>query len=253
MTGNDWWSAPSSRFPLVRDAHPTARCLVFAGLAFPIGLTPHLWQATLAVPMTAMALALARIPVAWHGPRALAAMGFLFLLVLPMPWTTPGGPGEPAWLGANWPGVESALLVLCRAWSMLALGWICFLGLGATDWRSVCADLRLGSPVAVVVWMTGRCLSVLSGEWRQMRVAARLRGARLAADHRSWRIVGLLVGMGLIRSSARAERMGVALRLRAGDGTSRIPRRPWRTADALLAGCALSIGTLACWVLAGRP
>lgn len=253
VIGQDWWTAPASRFPLLHNAHPTARCLVFAALAVPIGFMPNFWQIAMAVPLTAMALFMARIPATWHGPRTLAATSFLFLLVLPMPWTTPGQPGEPSWLGANWSGTESALKVLCRAWTMLALGWVCFLGLDATDWRAVCADLRLGSSVAMVVWMTGRCLTVLSGEWRQMRTAARLRGARLAADSRSWKVIGLLVGMGLIRSSARAERMGVALRLRTGDGASRIPRRPWRGNDALLAGGALAAGTLLWWATAGRP
>jgi energy-coupling factor transporter transmembrane protein EcfT len=237
----------------LEQAHPTARCLVFAALAVPIGFMPHFWQIALAVPLSAIGLFMARIPAKWHGPRTFAASGFLFLLVLPMPWTTPGQPGEPTWLAANWSGTESAIKVLCRAWTMLALGWICFLGLDASDWRAVCADLRLGSSVAMVVWMSGRCLTVLSGEWRQMRTAARLRGARLAADHRSWKVIGLLVGMGLIRSSARAERMGVALRLRTGDGNSQIPRRRWRGNDALLAGCALAAGTFLWWATAVHP
>lgn len=250
VTGHDGWAAPASRFPLLEGAHPTARCLAFAALALPIGLMARLDQIAAMIPLAVVGLWMAGIPMAWHGPRGMAALGFLFFLVLPMPWMTPAVAGEPSWHGATWSGTESALKVLCRAWVMLAVGWICLLGLGATDWRSVCADLRLGSSVAMVVWMSGRCLSVISGEWRQMRVAARLRGARLAANGMSWRIIGLLVGMGLIRSSARAERMGVAIRLRTGESQGRIPGRRWKTRDSMLALSASAAGGWACWWLA---
>lgn len=99
----------------------------------------------------------------------------------------------------------------------------------------------------MMVWMSGRCLNVLSGEWRQMRLAARLRGARLAANQQSWKVIGLLVGMGLIRSSGRAERMGVALSLRSGDGDGIVPRRAWNPTDAMVAALGLCAGLLMIW------
>jgi len=99
----------------------------------------------------------------------------------------------------------------------------------------------------MMVWMSGRCLNVLSGEWRQMRLAARMRGARLAANSQSWKIIGLLVGMGLIRSAVRAERMGVALSLRSGNSGGIIPRRIWNSTDATIAVTALATGMLIIW------
>jgi cobalt/nickel transport system permease protein len=221
---------------------------VFVFFATGVGFLPHTSGLLAASGIGWLALLAARIPASWYAPRAMAALGFLLFLVLPMPWMTVPQPDEPTWWGASWSGTNAALKVVCRAWTTLALGWTCLLGLSAADWRAVCADLRLGSSVAMMVWMSGRCLNVLSGEWRQMRLAARMRGARLAANRQSWKIIGLLVGMGLIRSSVRAERMGVALSLRSGNSAGIIPRRIWNRTDLMVAATALGVGILMIWV-----
>lgn len=220
---------------------------MFVSLATGVGFLPHTSGLLAASAIGWLALLAARIPASWYAPRAMAALGFLVLLLLPMPWMTVPQPNELTWWGASWSGTDAALKVVCRAWTTLALGWTCLLGLSAADWRAVCADLRLGSSVAMMVWMSGRCLNVLSGEWRQMRLAARMRGARLAANSQSWKIIGLLVGMGLIRSAVRAERMGVALSLRSGNSGGIIPRRIWNPTDATIAVTALATGMLIIW------
>ena len=88
---------------------------------------------------------------------------------------------------------------------------------------------------------TVRYLGVLDAEHRRLRQAMRTRGFVARSDHHTWRSLGWLTGMLLVRSLERSRRIFEAMRCRGFRGRFYLlDDRSWKPGDSLFAGaCAL--------------
>ena len=106
---------------------------------------------------------------------------------------------------------------------------------------------RLGLPVRFVALFlfTARYIDVLNREYARLRLAMRARGFRPRASLHCWRSLGHLIGMLLVGSLERAERIHAAMRLRGFDGRfhlldeHRLGRLDWGFGAAVAAALAL--------------
>lgn len=190
--------------------------------------------------------------VAAHPPwpsilRRLLAMDGLMLLVLAtLPFTVPGEPlMHWAGLAASREGLLQALAITAKANAILMMlaalvGSISTVALGH-------ALQRLYVPAALshLLLFTVRYLDVLGAEYERLRRAMTARAFRPRTDRHTWRSLGWLVGMLLVRSFERAERVLAAMKCRGFTG--RMPTLHdfrFRPADGLfaLAGAAMLCG-----------
>lgn len=220
-------------FTVVVVATPREEFLAFAGYA-----------AVLAV-----VAALARVPPAWLGKRALIEVPFVILAVV-LPFV---GPGERV----TWLGVSLSVDGLYGAWNIVAkgtLGVLASLLLAATTTVRdlLCGLDRLRCPqiLTQIATFMLRYLQVIADEARRMRVALISRGY----DPRFlWQARAFAAGLGalFLRAFERGERVYLAMVSRGYTGrlpvldTSRASVSEWCAGAAVpLAAAAIAIGTV---------
>jgi cobalt/nickel transport system permease protein len=178
----------------------------------------------------------------------LLPLAFLMLvLLLTLPFSVPG---ETIWrlggLAASAEGLQLALLVLLKA-NAVALALLVLVG---TLEPAVLGHAlgRLGVPdkLVALLLLTVRQIQLITDEYRRLRQALRARAFVPRSNRHTWRTVGWLMGMLLVRSLARSRRVLDAMRLRGWQG--RLPllsQLHWRAKDSLAAVLiALLLGLL---------
>ncbi|TFG95836.1 MAG: cobalt ECF transporter T component CbiQ [Myxococcales bacterium] len=180
---------------------------------------------------------LLRLPPATALRRLLAAQASLLLLLVTRPFSIPGEPlfhvgpfvaSEAGCLRAATIALKANAIVLAA----MAL-------LGTLDASRVGHALhRLHAPASLVhlFLFTVRYLGRLEEEFARLRNAMRARAFRPHSDRHTWRSLGQLAGMLLVRSAARAERVMQAMRCRAFTGRLHVlDDLRWRAADGVVA------------------
>ncbi|MEJ2456242.1 MAG: cobalt ECF transporter T component CbiQ [Candidatus Thiodiazotropha sp.] len=175
--------------------------------------------------------------------RLLALEGFMLVLLLLLPFSLPG---ETLWRVGPFPasreGALLALTILFKA-NAVVLALLALVGtLDAVTLGHALARLRLPDKLVHLLLFTVRYLGVLNEEYRRLRLAMRTRGFRARSDLHTWRSLGWLMGMLLVRSLERAQRIVAAMKCRGFNGRFYlIDGRPWRSQDTLFALCGLLI------------
>jgi cobalt/nickel transport system permease protein len=225
------WSIPAIDFQADRDSpfHRWDPRIKLASLVFFMFCTASLTQlfwACLALAVSALSVGLARVPFR-HSLRRLAAMGtFLGLLLVVMPLTAPAKSGDTlvafehiSFVSFNSRGLLLALLICLKA-SAVALMVEPLL---ATSPFSVTvqalAGLRAPPVVCQMILLAHRYAFVFRDEARRMAKGMGVRGFRKRTDIETLRTVGNFLGMLLVRSFDRTQRVYDAMLARGYNGT----------------------------------
>jgi len=209
------------------DENPTfihrldPRCRVLAGLAFAVVLALSARFQVLGAGLGAGALAVfaARLP-----PRALlrrlaALNGFMAILLVVLPLTSPGtelfrlGPLSGTAEGlARAAGIalKGNAIVLCLS---ALVGTMELVTLGHALER-----LKLPSKLVHLLLFSARYVDVLQRECRRLLNSIRARGFSPGMTLHTYRTLGYLAGMLLVRSFDRSERILAAMKCRGFDG-----------------------------------
>ena len=155
--------------------------------------------------------------------RLAVVNGFVLMLWLILPFTTPGD--ESFRIGpfiATDPGVHMCLLITAKS-NAIVLAVIALLGTSPT-FHVVHAlhHLRVPDKLVHLLFFTVRYIDVLSREYGRLRAAMKVRGFVPATNLHTYRAFANLIAMLLIRSYDRAERVFQAMLCRGFAGTFRI-------------------------------
>jgi cobalt/nickel transport system permease protein len=178
--------------------------------------------------MTALALALAlsialglwaRLPLGTTLRRLAAIDGLMLVVVLLLPFTVPGTSiltiGA---VSASAEGLSHAVAILLKA-NAVALALLALVsGLTAVGLGHALSRLRVPDALVQLLFFTVRYIDVILGEYARLRTAMRARGFRLANRLHVYQSIGYLIGMLLVRSLERSERILAAMRCRGFDG-----------------------------------
>lgn len=198
---------------------PRSRVIAAAAFALVVVslVSVHALVAALGVVLVLMLSA--RLPA---GPtlRRMAAMDALMLFVLLLlPFTTPGTPLF-AWGGlvASEEGLRTAIEILLKA-NAIVLALLALVGsLDAVTLGHALARLRVPAKLTQLLFFTVRYIDVIGEESRRLRTAMRARAFRPSNRLHTYRSLGYLVGMLLVRSLERSERILAAMRCRGFQG-----------------------------------
>lgn len=229
--------------PLQRDVDPRARILAAAGFA---GLVASLEQ--LGPILAALGLALAAALLSGLGAkqvlrRLVILEGFMVVLLCLLPFTVPGRAlvaFGPFALSAE--GLALAVAIALKAGAVV----IAILSqLGTLEPARLGHGLaHLGVPrkLVAVLLLTARYVSVFEDEYRRLRRAMQARGFEARSSRHTWRSLGWLVGMLLVRSNDRAHRVLQAMKCRGYDGRFHvIAGLRFGRADAVYLGVAVAV------------
>ncbi|MGD9536644.1 MAG: cobalt ECF transporter T component CbiQ [Alphaproteobacteria bacterium] len=216
---------------------PRTRLLAAFGFAAAVIALDGL-PAMLAALLPAAALVIAaRLPLAALRHRLLHVEGFMLVLLVLLPFTTPGttlvslGPIQVSEEGL-WRAVAIILKVNAIALASFAL-------LGSIEpVRIGWAASKLGAPLKLVhlFLFVVRYVGVFRAESRRLLEAMRARAFAPRLDLHTWRSFGNLVGLMLVRSLDRAERVEEAMRCRGFAGRfPMVASEAFRRADLIFA------------------
>ncbi|MGB0849184.1 MAG: cobalt ECF transporter T component CbiQ [Thiolinea sp.] len=179
--------------------------------------------------------------------RVIAMDVFIVFMIIMLPFTTPGdalfhvfgfAASKQGFLQAIEIGLKTNAVVLM----LLAL-----LGtLEATTLGHALARLRVPEKLVHLMLFTVRYLEVIGREYKRMRKAMKARAFQPRSNWHTWRSIGYLVGMLLIHSLERSERIHAAMKCRGFNGRLYLlDHLEWRRCDNVLLIAALSFTFLA--------
>jgi cobalt/nickel transport system permease protein len=151
--------------------------------------------------------------------RRLAVMNiFTLFLWCVLPFSASGETSALGHFGLSRQGMSLALLITCKTNAIFCL----FQALTAEmpPSAAACALERLGCPDKLIflLLVSARYVHLLLEEWQTLITAAKLRGFSPRAGLHSWRTSASLLGLLLVRSHERSQRVYDAMRLRGFTG-----------------------------------
>ncbi|WP_428635152.1 cobalt ECF transporter T component CbiQ [Sedimenticola sp.] len=183
------------------------------------------------------------LTLAWHiglrGPllvkRLLAMEGFMIVLLITLPFSVPG----ESWLtlgpfSASTAGLERAAAIVLKANSVVIMLMALIGTLEPVVLGHALGQLRIPEKLIHLFLFTVRYIGVLSDEYQTLRQAMRARAFVAGSNRHTWRSLGWLMGMLLVRSLERSRRILAAMKCRGFNGRLYlINRNRWRRRDSL--------------------
>ena len=204
----------------VEDLDPRAKIVVAVAFTVVVALSQSFAALGLALAVAMAAVAAARL-----SPTAvLARLVPLNLLILFLAVLLPLTPrGEVLWEVGSLEFSREGLLLAAKValkGNAILLGLVLLLGTIEVGTLGHALDhLYVPTKLAHLLLLTVRYLDVLEREYRRLSAAMRLRGFRPRTDRHTLRTYGHLVGMLLVRSFDRSERIVAAMKCRGFSGT----------------------------------
>lgn len=172
-----------------------------------------------AMVLAAFSIIVVRPPWRELARRVLAIDGMMLLLLASLPFSVPG---EPLWqwggLAASREGLLQGLAITAKANAILLLALALLRPMSAVTLGHALRRLRMPASLTHLLLFTVRYLDVLAAEYARLRRAMTARAFRPRTDWHTWRTLGWLVGMLLVRSFERAERIEAAMKCRGFTG-----------------------------------
>jgi cobalt/nickel transport system permease protein len=225
---------------------PRTRVLSALVLVAAIVSLHDLWLIGLALLMAAAALLLARLPFSALSHRLRHVEGFMIVLFLLLPFTLPGKPllviGP---LIATHEGVMRAAMIALKVNASVMVLFAFVASLEPVRLGRALSDLGLPQILVHLFLLMIRYIAVFQTERQRLMDAMRARGFVARSSWHTWRSLGNLAGMTLVRSLDRAERVGEAMSCRAFSGRFALisPMRfGYRDATAGLAVVLIALG-----------
>jgi cobalt/nickel transport system permease protein len=121
-------------------------------------------------------------------------------------------------LSASWDGLWLAIAILLKANAIVVMLLTLVGSLEPVVLGHALARLKVPEKLVHLFLFTVRYLVVLGDEYRRLRRAMLARGFKASSGWHSWRSLGWLIGMLLVRSLDRAERVLAAMKCRGFHG-----------------------------------
>lgn len=164
-------------------------------------------------------LAASRLPWRSTLKRMVLMDGFIIFMLVLLPFTMAGDPVFTIWgFAASWQGLWKAIEIALTANAvilslMVLVGTMEPVTLGHALHRLRCPEVLVH-----LLMFTIRYVEVLRQEYLRLRAAMKVRGFRPGTNWHTYRSLGYLVGMMLVRAIERSERILGAMKCRGFSG-----------------------------------
>lgn len=204
----------------VHRLDPRARIIAAVLFSMVISLCHEPGALGFALVSGVVAVSVTRVPVAAILQRLVPLNGLLLLLSLSLLFFTPG---ETIFtvgaLTATADGFRQAMITGLKANAIVLLLAALLGSIELVDLGHAMSRLKVPPVLTHIFLFTIRYMGLMLAEFERLSRAAQLRGFRPGANRHTLRTTGFMVGMLLVRSHARGERILNAMRLRGYNGT----------------------------------
>jgi len=203
----------------VRNLDPRGRIVAVAIFAVAVVAMNQLLALSFALGFSFVLMMEAGLPPLRTMKRVAAMDGFIILMILMLPFTMPGDEIFSIWgLSASQQGLDHAIRIGLKAnaivlMTMTLLGTLEPVTLGHALYR-----LKLPEKLVLLLLFTVRYIDVIHEEYQSLRKAMRVRCFQSKANLHSYQSFGYLIGMMLVRSMERSERIMQAMKCRGFSG-----------------------------------
>lgn len=204
---------------LIDRLDPRLRVVMVTLFAFATVLSHSFIVLTVAVAAGFLLAVLAQLNVKRTLRRVIAMDMFMIFLIILLPFTTPGDTWFTLFgLSASKAGFLHALMILLKAHAVV-LALLALIGtISATTLGHALAHLCVPEKLVHLMLFTVRYLDVIGQEYKRMRRAMQARAFVLRTNMHTWRSIGYLIGMLLVHSLERSERIMDAMKCRGFKG-----------------------------------
>ncbi len=232
---------------------PRAKLLAAGALSVVLAVSPvpGVWVVGL---LTAICcVVLAQLPLLGVGKRLLAVNLFVGFLWLFLPWKVELHPAAGGLFGLSWnpEGLALAGAITIKANAIVLLLMALLSTSPVNQLFHALAHLKAPNKLVHLFLFFYRYLHVLHQEYHRLQGAMKVRGFTPRTNLHTYRSYANLVGMLLVKSFDRAERVYAAMRCRGFDGTLwLLDHFSWGRRESLFsAACALMVAVLTLWSL----
>lgn len=200
---------------VVARVDPRARILLGVGFSVLVAMADRPATLLLALAASASAALIGRLRLGAALRRLASLNGFMLLLAIVLPWSVRGdavlqwGP-----LGYSQQGLQLAAAVTLKGNAIVLMLMVLLGTLDVAVLGHALEHLYVPEKLAHLLLFTVRYLEILDRQHRQLTAAMRVRGFRPGMNLHTYRTYGYLVGMLLVRSLDRSERVLAAMKCR---------------------------------------
>lgn len=203
----------------VHRSQPALRIVLATGYSFVLALMHDLVALGIGLVFSCVLAAAARLPAKPLAARLAAAIGFLALVWILLPFTYGGIPMATIGpLTLSKPGVLLCLKITIKSMAIL----IAFTALVATMPTATLGHslhkLCVPGKLVQLMLLAYRYIFVIELEYQRLYRAAKIRNFRPASNLHTYRTYAYLVGMLFVRASERAHRVHLAMKCRGFTG-----------------------------------
>ncbi|WP_407493067.1 cobalt ECF transporter T component CbiQ [Pseudooceanicola sp. MF1-13] len=247
MTSDDTADVRFTRWRII-DLDPRMRIVLAATFALVVVALSDLMALTLAVLVAVALLPLSGLPAKQTLKRMAGMDGFIIFMLLLMPFSVPGTPMFTVFgFAASWEGLWQAVEITLTA-NAVILALMCLVGsMEPVTMGHALHALKVPDRLVQLLMFTIRYIEVLREEYLRLRAAMRVRGFRPGTNWHTYRSFGYLVGILLVRSLERSERILGAMKCRGFTGRFvllerfRMGERDWMFAAFIIAALVILI------------
>ena len=229
---------------LLQKIDPRARIASTLLFAFSVVLSEQLIGLIFALVIAVIMAFVAKLPVV-KTLKKLAAMDlFMLYLLLMLPFTVPGYNFITLFgFHGSWQGLEQGIKISLKANAVVLMLFATVTNLSSSALGSALQALKVSTKLIQLLLFTLRYFTVIADEYQRLRRSMRARAFVMKFNWHSWHTIGNLIGMMLVRSMHRSERILKAMKCRGYNGqfVSYLPMR-WQPADSVYC-CTMALLT----------
>ena len=204
---------------VIHRLDPRIRWIVAATFSIVVAVSNRFMALIPALLVSLILIFLAGLSIQKVLSRLLIVNGFILFLWFMLPFTTEGSPlFSVGRLTATKAGVHIAILITLKSNTII----LALLALTATmsvfTMGRALGDLHVPSKIVYLLFLTYRYVHVIHLEYRRLVNTLKIRGFRPRNNLHTYRTYAYLVGMLLVKSSDRAERVRAAMLCRGFKG-----------------------------------
>ena len=204
---------------VIHRLDPRIRWIVAATFSIVVAVSNRFMALIPALLVSLILIFLAGLSIQKVLSRLLIVNGFILFLWFMLPFTTEGSPlFSVGRLTATKAGVHIAILITLKSNTII----LALLALTATmsvfTMGRALGDLHVPSKIVYLLFLTYRYVHVIHLEYRRLVNTLKIRGFRPRNNLHTYRTYAYLVGMLLVKSSDRAERVRAAMLCRGFQG-----------------------------------
>ncbi len=224
----------------IRRLDPRVRIITVAAYALTIVQLNTVSLLCIALAVSLFLMTQARLSFLPTVKRVAMMDSFIIFMLIMLPFTTSGeAMFEVLGFPATFEGLHLAILILLKA-NAIVMASLSLIGtIEPVTFGHALARLKVPNALVLLLLFTVRYIEVLHAEYNRLKTAMRCRGFRPTNSWHTYRSVGYLVGMLLIRSFERSERIMQAMKCRGFNGQFHLlDKMTFERKDAVFGGFA---------------